>query len=437
VGRAGDAFPTLRLDEQYARELDAQDPLASLREEFALPTRSDGQRIVYLCGNSLGLMPKAARELVQRELDDWSTMGVDAHFHGRAPWYTYHERFREAGARLVGARPSEIVIMNSLTVNLHLMMVSFYRPGDTRNKVLMEEHAFPSDRYAVASQATFHGLSPAEAVVVASARAGESTLRTDDILDLLKKRGDEIALVLLGGVNYLSGQRFEMGRITDAASAAGCVVGLDLAHAIGNVPLHLHEWGVDFAVWCSYKYLNAGPGAAGGCFVHERHAGSVRLPRFAGWWGNDPETRFLMGEEFVPAEGADGWQVSNPSILAMAPLEASLELFDRVGLEALCAKSVQLTGYLECLVQSIDSPRLDIITPRDPDSRGCQLSIRVVERPDEVMRALSERGVVVDFREPDVIRAAPVPFYNTFQDVWMFAVTLADAVGSDALRRGS
>ncbi len=391
TGSPGDPPPKLRLDEQYARELDAEDPLAPLREQFALPTRLDGQPAVYLCGNSLGLMPKAVRELVQRELDDWSTMGVEAHFQGTAPWYCYHERFREAGARLVGAHSGEVVMMNSLTVNLHLMMVSFYRPRDTRTKILMEDHAFPSDQYAAASQVAFHGLSPAEAIVVAQARAGEKTLRTDDIVDILERRGDEIALVLLGGVNYYTGQRFDMGRLTDAAKQAGCVVGLDLAHAIGNVPLDLHEWGVDFAVWCSYKYLNSGPGAVAGCFVHERHAKSIALPRFAGWWGNDPEMRFLMGQEFVPTEGADGWQVSNPSILAMAPLEASLELFDRVGLDALRAKSVLLTGYLEGLVQGIDGTHLEIITPGDQDARGCQLSIRVVEHAKDVLSTTRSR----------------------------------------------
>lgn len=424
----------LRLDRAFAEHLDAEDRLASYRDRFAMPESPHGGSAVYLCGNSLGLMPKRARDLVERELEDWSALGVQAHFRGRAPWYSYHERLRDAGARLVGAVGGEVIMMNSLTVNLHLMMVSFYRPEGKRTKILMEDHAFPSDRYAAASQAALHGLDPGETILVARPRTGEMTLRTDDIIELVKTRGDEIALVLLGGVNYFTGQRFEMDRIAEAARREGCVVGLDLAHAVGNVPLDLHDWEVDFAAWCSYKYLNAGPGAIAGCFVHERHATSPKVQRLTGWWGNDPATRFRMSSDFEPAVGADGWQLSNPPILAMAPLEASFELFDEVGMNALRAKSVRLTGYLEGLLRSLRCDCLEIVTPSDPRARGCQLSVRILENPGAVLDGLTSRGIVVDSREPDVIRVAPVPFYNTFHDAWMFAATLGEIMGSDALQ---
>jgi kynureninase len=438
VPRAGTGsgdHDALRLDRSYAEELDAEDRLAPYRERFVLPEGPHGGSVVYLCGNSLGLMPKRARDLVERELDDWSTLGVQAHFRGRAPWYSYHERFRETGARLVGAIEGEVVMMNSLTVNLHLMMVSFYRPEGRRTKILMEDHAFPSDRYAATSQVALHGLDPAETIVIACPRAGETALRTDDIVELLKARGDEIALVLLGGVNYFTGQRFEMDRIVEAARREGCLVGLDLAHAVGNVPLDLHDWEVDFAVWCSYKYLNGGPGAVAGCFVHERHAKAGEVLRLAGWWGNDPATRFRMSSDFEPAVGADGWQLSNPPILAMAPLEASLELFDEVGMSALRAKSVRMTGYVEGLLRSLESEGLEIVTPSDPGARGCQLSVRVLGGLEATLDDLTERGIVVDSREPDIIRVAPVPFYNTFEDVWVFASALGEIMGSAVLRR--
>ena len=406
------------ITEAWAREQDARDPLASFRERFLLP---DG---IYFCGNSLGLQPRDVREHVLQELDDWAHLAVDAHFHGRTPWYSYHEAVRGPLARLVGAGEDEVVAMNGLTVNLHLMMASFYRPTPDRFRILVEDAAFPSDTYAVASQARLHGYDPADAVRVVAPRQGESLIRDDDILEVLEREGQGIALVLLGGVHYLTGQLFDMEAIVRAAHARGCAVGFDLAHAAGNVPLRLHDAGVDFAVWCSYKYLNAGPGAVAGCFVHARHGRAPSLPRMAGWWGNDPARRFRMHleREFVPREGADGWQLSNPPILSLAPLRASLALFDQAGMDRLREKSVRLTGALERLVRGL---RVEVLTPADPARRGCQLSIRVPARAGELVRQLEAHGVVTDFREPDVLRVAPVPLYNTFHEVWRFAQVLA------------
>lgn len=414
-------------DESCALQFDEHDPLRGYRDRFHVPLRPDGSPVIYLCGNSLGLQPKAARELVEQELDDWARLGVDAHFEGRRPWFPYHEIFRELGARLVGGRPGEVVMMNSLTVNLHLMMVSFYRPTRERFKIVMEDAAFPSDTYAIKSQIRYHGFDPEDALIVARPRAGEHTIRTEDVEALIEREGDSIALILMGGVNYYTGQLYDMERISTAARRAGCAVGWDLAHAAGNVPLHLHDWGVDFAVWCSYKYLNSGPGAVAGCFVQERHGNSADLPRFAGWWGNDPKTRFRMHlePEFVPQPGAEGWQISNPPILAMAPLKASLDIFDGVTMGRLREKSLRLTGYLEFLIDQAPRDWFEIITPREPERRGCQLSIFVHDKPRERFDALTRAGVVGDFRPPNVIRVAPVPLYNSFHDVWKFAKILA------------
>ena len=335
-------------DASFARALDREDPLADFRGRFRVPETSDGNPVTYLCGNSLGLQPIAAEEAIRRELEDWARLAVEAHFEGRIPWYSYHTVFREPTARLVGARPEEVVTMNGLTVNLHLMLVSFFRPDAGRYKILMEENAFPSDTYAVKSHLLHHGLDPDDALLVASARRGEATLRTEDVEALIESEGESIALVLLGGVNYYSGQLFDLPRIASCARRQGCRVGYDLAHVVGNVPLSLHDWDVDFAVWCSYKYLNGGPGTVAGCFVHERHLGDASIPRLAGWWGNDPQKRFRMHLEpdFVPVQSADGWQLSNPPILALAPLRASLEIFDQAGIQALRQKSLGLTGYL-------------------------------------------------------------------------------------------
>src|SRR5229473_7847197 len=415
-------------DEGFARQLDAEDPLRHFREKFHLPLRKDGNPLIYFAGNSLGLMPKSARQIVEQELDNWAKLGVDAHLDATPPWYSYHETLREPTARLVGAQPNEVICMNSLTVNLHLMMATFYRPTKSRNKILMEEPAFPSDTYAIKSQIVHHGLDPKEALMLARPRKGEFTVQTEEIVDLIEKHGDQLAVVLIGAVNFFTGQWFDIPKITEAAQKRGIVVGFDLAHAIGNVPLALHDWNVDFAVWCSYKYLNASPGAVAGAFVHERHATNRQLPRLAGWFGNDPNTRFQMQLEpdFIPVPSADAWQISNPPIFSMAPLRASLSIFDEAGgMKPLRAKSVKLTGYLEFLLERGSSKKFTVITPRDADARGCQLSILAHEHPKELFQELQAAGVKCDFREPNVIRVAPTPLYNTFHEVWRFAQILS------------
>src|SRR6195256_1524749 len=369
-------------DEEFARRLDTEDPLRVFRNKFHLPLGKDGKTLIYFAGNSLGLMPKSAQAIVEEELDNWAKLGVDAHHATGTPWYTYHEAVREPTARLVGAKPLEVICMNSLTVNLHLMMATFYRPTKSRFKILMEEPAFPSDTYAIKTQISHHGLDPKDALVLARPRQGEFTVRTEEIVDLIEKHREQLAVVMIAGVNFFTGQLFDIPKITVTAQKRGITVGVDLAHAIGNVPLALHDWNVDFGVWCSYKYLNAGPGAVAGAFVHERHATKTKLRRLAGWFGNDPNTRFRMHlePEFVPVASADGWQISNPPIFSMAPLRASLAIFDDAGgMEALRAKSIKLTGYLQFLIESAKHSKLTVITPREPDERGCQLSISVQE----------------------------------------------------------
>jgi kynureninase len=408
----------------FARELDARDPLASFRDRYYMPKTVDGDPFLYLTGNSLGLQPKGTAAAIERELKDWAELGVEGHFEAKHPWYGYHEMFREPAAALVGALPGEVVVMNTLTANLHLMMVSFYRPAPDRFKILVEQGAFPSDQYAVASQARYHGYDPAEAIVTLRPRDGEDTIRTEDIEAYLLTRGDDIALVMLGGVNYYTGQAFDMERITAAARRQGCVVGFDLAHAAGNLLMKLHDWDVDFAVWCTYKYLNSGPGGVSGCFVHERHAFEPELPRFAGWWGNDPASRFQMNPAFIPQRGAAGWQLSNAQILPMAAHKAALDLFTEAGMPALRAKSELLTGYLEYLIDAIPGGRYELITPRVPADRGCQLSIRTGTDARRLSELLKWEGAIVDFRYPDVIRVAPVPMYNTFEEMWRFAKLL-------------
>jgi kynureninase len=421
----------------FAGEMDTRDPLKGSRENFFIPKNLDGSDVIYLTGNSLGLQPKTARTYVDQELKDWETLAVEGHLHAKTPWLPYHEFLTERMARLVGAKPIETVVMNSLTVNLHLMMVSFYRPRGNRRKIVIEKGAFPSDQYAVKSQIQFHGASSAESsspvsdtqeLIELAPREGESTLRTGDIVETIERYGDEIALVMLGGVNYYTGQAFDMRAVTAAGHKAGAVVGFDLAHAAGNLELHLHDWDVDFAVWCSYKYLNGGPGAVAGAFIHERYANEFDLPRFAGWWGHDKATRFLMGPEFRPMRGAEGWQISNPPIFQMAALRASLEIFDEVGMSALREKSEKLTGYLEFLLREISDERISLITPSDSDQRGCQLSIRVKDADRSLFSAITDRGVVADWREPDVIRVAPVPLYNSFSDVLEFSEILKDCL---------
>ena len=416
-------------DESFAKHLDAEDPLRSFRNKFHLPLSKDGKPLIYFAGNSLGLMPKTARGIVDEELENWAKLGVDAHHAAGTPWYTYHEALREPTARLVGAKPIEVICMNSLTVNLHLMMASFYQPIKSRFKILMEDPAFPSDTYAIKTQIAHQGLNPGDALILARPRKSEFTIRPEDIIDVIAKNADRLAVVMLAGVNFFTGQLFDIKRITAAAQAHGIVVGFDLAHAAGNVPLTLHDWNVDFAVWCSYKYLNAGPGAVAGAFVHERHATNTKLPRLAGWFGNDPNTRFRMHlePEFVPVASADGWQISNPPIFSMAPLRASLAVFDGAGgMESLRQKSVKLTSYLEFLLKEIGSKKFTVITPREPEARGCQLSILAHEHPKELLKKLETAGVKCDFREPNVIRVAPTPLYNTFHEVWRFAQILAE-----------
>jgi kynureninase len=410
--------------EKFALEKDAQDPLAFLRSQFLIPKSENGQECYYFTGNSLGLQPKNTRQFVDQELEDWARLGVKGHLHARNPWVPYHEKATESLARLVGAKPIEVVAMNSLSVNLNLMMVSFYRPSGSRFKILMEAGAFPSDQYAIASQVKFHGFEPAEAIIELKPRPGESTLRTDDILRTIDEHGSTIALILIGNVNYLTGQAFDIRSITQAGHTKGCQVGFDLAHGVGNIPLQLHDWGPDFAVWCSYKYLNSGPGAIAGAFVHERHARSPELPRFTGWWGHDKLNRFLMSSVFNPISGAEGWQLSNPPILQLAALCASLEVFDQVEFEKLRQKSLELTGYLEFLLEQLPQGYCTIITPKDPTQRGCQLSLRIRNQPQVLLKRWMDLGVICDFREPDIIRAAPVPLYNRFTDVYRFFETL-------------
>jgi len=415
-------------DEDFARQLDSEDPLRHLRERFYLPLHKNGQPLIYFAGNSLGLMPRSARELVDEELDNWAKLGVDAHHATGTPWYTYHEAVREPTARLVGAKPLEVICMNSLTVNLHLMMATFYRPTPSRFKILMEEPAFPSDTYAIKTQIAHHGLDPRDALILARPRKNDFTVRPEDIIDLIDKHADQLTVVMFAGVNFFTGQLFDIEQITSAARKRDIVVGFDLAHAIGNVPLSLHDWSVDFAVWCSYKYLNSGPGAVAGAFVHERHAANTKLPRLAGWFGNDPNTRFRLHlePEFVPVASADGWQISNPPILSMAPLRASLAVFDEAGgMDPLRAKSIRLTSYLEFLLTEIGSKKFTVITPRESNARGCQLSILAHEHPKELLKEVETAGVKCDFREPNVIRVAPTPLYNTFHEVWRFGRILA------------
>ncbi len=417
-------------EEDFALQQDAEDSLREFRDRFHIPTGPDRKPFIYFVGNSLGLMPKATRGIIEQELTDWAGLGVDAHLDGTTPWYSYHETVREGAARLVGARPNEVVCMNSLTVNLHLMMATFYRPTKARSKILMEDPAFPSDTYAIKSQIAHHGFDPKEDLLLVRPREGEYTVRQEDIETAIEKHGDEIALVLFAGVNFFTGQFFEIEKLTAAAQARGCRVGIDLAHAAGNLPLSLHDWKVDFAVWCSYKYLNSGPGAVAGAFVHERHATNPELPRLAGWWGNDPATRFRMQlePEFIPVPSADSWAISNPPIFSLAPLRSSFAIFDEAGgMEVLRRKSVRLTGYLEFLLDQKSSgaeERFTVITPCAPEARGCQLSILAHENPKELFTKLEAAGVKCDFREPNVIRAAPTPLYNTFHEVWRFAQLL-------------
>lgn len=409
---------TLEELREAALARDHADILATYRDRFHIPRHTDGTEVAYLCGNSLGLAPRAARESVEQELQAWATMGVEGHFKPVRPWVSYHELFAEHLARLVGARPYEVVAMNTLTVNLHLMLTSFYRPQGKRFKVLVGHAAFPSDHYAIASQIALHGFKPEETLVVARPRTGEYTLRTTDIIELIDRHRSELQLVLMDAVNYYTGEFIDIEAITTAARQYGVIVGFDLAHAAGNVPLTLHDWDVDFAVWCQYKYLNGGPGCVAGCFVHERHGFARQpLPRLAGWWGHDKHSRFAMGPDFEPIPGVEGWQLSNPPLFSLAALLPSLELFSEVGMDYLRAKSEMLTGFLDRALRELFLEWIEIITPLEPARRGCQLSIRVRHNAKQTFSALIANGVICDWREPDVIRLAPVPLYNRFADI--------------------
>ncbi len=408
----------------FAQELDRKDPLAHFRSRFHIP-QHNGKDTIYFCGNSLGLQPKSAKAHIERDLKNWETLGVEGHFTGEYQWVDYHKRFRQPLANLVGAKTSEVVAMNNLTVNLHLAMVSFYRPTKEKFKIICEGHAFPSDQYAFESQVKFHGFNPEEAIIELVPRPGEDTLRTADILETIEKNAPETALVLIGGVQYYTGQFFDLKAIASKAQELNITFGVDLAHAVGNLPLHLHDWGVDFGVWCSYKYLNSGPGGVSGMYVHERHHQNKDLPRFAGWWGHDEKERFQMKKGFIPIPSADAWQLSNCPVFNMSAHYASLEIFEEAGISNLRKKSLQLSGFLLFLLQGLDF--IKVITPMAAEERGCQVSMYVAEHGKKIFDYLHKNGVIADWREPNVIRIAPVPLYNTFEEVFNFYKILKEA----------
>lgn len=403
---------------EFARSLDQKDVLRSYRNAFCIPRDVSGNEWLYFTGNSLGLQPKTTKAAIEQELNDWANLGVEGHLDAKNPWMPYHEFLTKSMAKIVGAKPIEVVVMNTLTANLHFLMASFYSPTEKRHKILIESDAFPSDRYAVQSQLEFHGYDPEACLIEWTPRAGETLLHLQDLETILDEQGEEIALILIGGVNYYTGQSFDLKKIAEMGHAKGCKVGIDLAHGAGNIQPDLHNSGVDFAAWCTYKYLNAGPGSLGGVFVHERYAHDKTLKRFAGWWSQNKDTRFDMRKPLDLIPGAEGWQLSNPPILSMAAIKASLDLFNEVGMDALRQKSVQLTAYLEYLINNLDHPDVEIISPKDPAQRGCQLSIRVKNTDQTLHKRLTENHVITDWREPGVIRCAPVPFYNSFEDVF-------------------
>ena len=407
---------------ELALELDNKDPLLSYNDKFHFPVQENGNKHIYLCGNSLGLQAKITESFVKQELDDWKALGVEGHFHAQNPWLPYHEFLSESYSKIVGSKKSEVIAMNTLSVNLHLMMVSFYRPNETKNKIIIEGDAFPSDIYAVESHMKHHGIDPSESLIKLRPREGEVIIRLEDIINVIEQNSESVSLIMLGGVNYYTGQLFDMKKITQVAHNHGILVGFDLAHAVGNVLLSLHDWNVDFAVWCSYKYLNSGPGSVAGAFIHERHH-DKNLERFAGWWGHDKESRFKMPDQFQPIQTAEGWQLSNPSILSLAAVRASLSLFDEVGMSQLITKSKNLTSYLVFLLNQIPTDRINIITP---EQRGCQISISVKNGNKDLFNEITKRGVIADWREPDVIRVAPVPLYNSYLDVYNFYQVLKE-----------
>jgi kynureninase len=411
---------------EFAQELDEQDQLKEYRHEFNIPKKNDGTDTIYFCGNSLGVQPKSVPHQMALELNSWAKNGVEGHFKD-TKWLSYHEEIGKAFENIVGAKSKEIVIMNTLTVNLHLMMVSFYQPISSRYKIIIEGSAFPSDQYAIKSQIKFHGFDPEDALIELQIDQEQGIIPQDHIIETIERYGDEVALIMLGGVNYYTGQVFDMQAITKLGHAKGAIVGFDLAHAAGNVLLKLHDWNVDFAVWCNYKYLNSGPGAIAGCYIHEKYENSPELPRFAGWWGHDKSARFLMKDKFQPIIGAEGWQISNAPVFSMAPIKSSVKLFNEAGMEALIAKSKLLTDYLQFLIDKLGSDGI-WITPRDSKDRGCQLSIHVRKNGKELFNKLNNQGVICDWREPDVIRIAPVPLYNSFTDVYLFYEILKTSI---------
>ncbi len=415
--------------QEFAQKKDAQDPLRSFRNRFHHPV-INGEPTVYFTGNSLGLQPVAVKDYINIELEDWAKWGVEGHFHGRNPWFSYHELLTEKMAKVVGAKPLETVVMGSLSTNVHLLMVSFYRPEGKRTKIICEAKAFPSDQYILETQVTHHGLNPDTEIIEISPREGEELIHEEDILAAIKETGDELALVMIGGVNYYTGQLFDMKTIADAGHAVGAKVGFDLAHAAGNINLQLHDWNLDFAAWCTYKYLNSGPGGVSGIFIHERHATNKELVRFGGWWGQDKETRFLMEKGFDPIPTAEGWQHSNAPVMLMAPLNASLDLFEEAGMDAIGKKRDDITAFLEFVINDIKSDKVEfeIITPTDKTKRGAQLSIAAKGQGKKLFDTLTERNVIADWREPNVIRIAPAPLYNSYEDCWKFGQILKDSI---------
>ena len=408
----------------YAKQLDQEDPISYLRNEFHIPRDKEGKEWLYFTGNSLGLQPKITSKYIDQELDDWANFGVEGHFEAKNPWLSYHELLTDTMAKVVGAKPIEVVVMNTLTTNLHLLMVSFYQPSKTKYKIIIESDAFPSDRYAVQSQLSFHGFDPEEALIEWKPKEGKELLELEDLKSILDSQGDEVALLLIGGVNYYTGQYLDIKKIAELGHAKKCMVGIDLAHGAGNIQPNLHDSSIDFAAWCTYKYLNSGPGSLSGLFVHEKHAQRKDLPRFAGWWNHNKETRFNMRQPFDVMSGAEGWQLSNPPILSMAAIKASLDIFEKVGMDALVKKSKKLTGFFEYLVNEIASDTIEIITPTNPNERGCQLSLQVKNADKNLHKKLTENNIITDWREPDVIRCAPVPMYTSFEDVYHMVTIL-------------
>lgn len=420
---------------EFAEKLDAEDVLKDFRSKFYIPI-INGKECIYLTGNSLGLQPRSTQDYVLDELEDWASFGVEGHFHARQPWFSYHEIFPNLLSKIVGALPEELVVMNQLTVNLHLLMTSFYQPAKERYKIICEAKAFPSDQYALESQVRLHGLNPEDAIIEISPREGEHIIRTEDIISSIQENKDSLALVLFGGVNYYTGQVFDMKKITAAAHAVGACCGFDLAHAAGNIELKLHDWQVDFACWCSYKYLNSGPGGVAGAFIHQKHIANASLPRLAGWWGYEKATRFQMEKGFKPIPTAEGWQLSNAPVLSMAAHKASLDIFEDAGMENLMVKGQQLSNYLLFILNDINAVStkklIEVITPLNENEKGCQVSMLMLQKGKEVFEALKQQGVLADWREPNVIRVAPVPLYNTFLDIFTFGQVVKAILNKDS-----